>query len=67
MVIVRDRDDEGRKHAAKVAESLEDEAANVRVVEPAEGKDAADHLAAGGRSRSSSRPTPRRIISTGWK
>jgi 5S rRNA maturation endonuclease (ribonuclease M5) len=47
VVIVRDRDDEGRKHAEKVATSLDSIAASVRIVEAAEGKDAADHLGAG--------------------
>ena len=47
VVVVADRDDAGREHAAKIAESLADAAQNVRVVEAVEGKDAADHLAAG--------------------
>ena len=47
VTIVRDRDEEGRKHAAAVAASLAGVANSIRVVEPAEGKDAADHLAAG--------------------
>jgi hypothetical protein len=47
VVIVQDRDDLGREHAAKVVASLAGIAASVRVVEAAEGKDAADHLAAG--------------------
>jgi 5S rRNA maturation endonuclease (ribonuclease M5) len=47
VIVVQDRDEEGHKHAAKVAESLRAVAANVRIVEAAEGKDAADHLAAG--------------------
>jgi hypothetical protein len=47
VVIVQDRDDEGRRHAAKVASSLSGIASSVRIVEAAEGKDAADHLAAG--------------------
>jgi 5S rRNA maturation endonuclease (ribonuclease M5) len=44
VVVVQDKDDEGRKHAAKVAASLASIAASVRIVEAAEGKDAADHL-----------------------
>jgi hypothetical protein len=47
VVIVQDRDEEGRKHAAHVAEQLSGVAASVQIVEAAEGKDAADHLAAG--------------------
>jgi putative DNA primase/helicase len=47
VIVVADRDDTGRVHAEKVAKSLEAVAADVRVMEPAEGKDAADHLAAG--------------------
>lgn len=46
VIIVRDRDDVGTDHAAKVAEALADVAA-VRVCEPFEGKDLTDHLAAG--------------------
>lgn len=46
VVVVADRDDAGRDHArAVVASTLG--VAHVRVVEPREGKDAADHLAAG--------------------
>jgi 5S rRNA maturation endonuclease (ribonuclease M5) len=47
VVIVQDRDDEGRKHADTIVASLEGVAKSVRRVEAAEGKDAADHLAAG--------------------
>lgn len=47
VVIVADKDKPGYAHAAKVVQSLEGCAASVRVVEAAEGKDAADHLAAG--------------------
>lgn len=47
VVVVADKDEPGRKHAAQVAASLEGKAASVRVVEAATGKDAADHLAAG--------------------
>jgi 5S rRNA maturation endonuclease (ribonuclease M5) len=47
VVVVADRDDEGRKHAQTVARSLEGVAASVKVVEPVAGKDASDHLAAG--------------------
>ncbi len=46
--VIADRDDEGRKHAATVAASLREAGvADVEIVEPAEGKDASDHLAAG--------------------
>lgn len=47
VVIVADRDAAGYEHARKVAASLSGVAASVRIVEAAEGKDAADHLAAG--------------------
>ncbi len=47
VIIVADADEPGRKHAADVAASLAGKAAAVAVVEAAEGKDAADHLAAG--------------------
>lgn len=46
-IIVADKDEPGRKHAAHVAELLNGIAATVRVVEAAAGKDAADHIAAG--------------------
>jgi hypothetical protein len=46
VTVVQDRDEPGRKHAAAVYASLHGVAASVRLVEPAEGKDAADHLAA---------------------
>jgi AAA domain len=45
--IVADADKPGRAHARQVAAALEGVAARVRVVEPAEGKDTSDHLAAG--------------------
>jgi 5S rRNA maturation endonuclease (ribonuclease M5) len=47
VVIVRDKDKPGHKHAAQVAELLKGTAASVRIVEAATGKDAADHIAAG--------------------
>jgi len=47
VVIVQDKDEEGRRHAAAVAESLQGVAASVKIVEAVEGKDAADHVAAG--------------------
>jgi 5S rRNA maturation endonuclease (ribonuclease M5) len=47
VVVVADKDDEGRRHAQLVRESLEGVHASVTVVEAREGKDAADHLAAG--------------------
>jgi putative DNA primase/helicase len=50
VTVVADRDQAGRDHAAKVAESLRGVGCSVRVVEPAvnrEHADAADHLAAG--------------------
>jgi putative DNA primase/helicase len=47
VIIVADKDEPGRKHAAHVAASLEGVAATVRVVEARAGKDATDHLQAG--------------------
>ena len=47
VVIVADKDTPGRKHAAQVAGTLFDVAYSVRVAEAVEGKDAADHIAAG--------------------
>jgi hypothetical protein len=46
VMVVADRDEAGRKHAADIAASLEGTALVVTVVEAARGKDAADHLAA---------------------
>lgn len=46
VVVVADQDDAGAAHAADVAASLAQHA-QVRVVAPASGKDAADHVAAG--------------------
>ncbi|WP_275579470.1 DUF3631 domain-containing protein [Mycobacterium riyadhense] len=47
VIVVADKDEPGRKHAAQVAEILHVTAASVRIVEAAAGKDAADHIAAG--------------------
>lgn len=47
VVIVADRDEPGRKHAADVAARLRPLARSVAVAEAAEGKDATDHLSAG--------------------
>jgi 5S rRNA maturation endonuclease (ribonuclease M5) len=47
VIVVADRDEPGRRHAAEVAASLDRKALAVTVVEAADGKDAADHLAAG--------------------
>jgi hypothetical protein len=47
VVIVADDDEPGRHTAATIATLLAGTAADVRVVLPATGKDAADHLAAG--------------------
>lgn len=47
VAIIADADEPGRKHAQEVARSLEGVAAEVKIGEPAVGKDAADHLAAG--------------------
>jgi hypothetical protein len=48
VVVIADRDDPGRAHASRVAASVGAVAGSVKVVEPAEGKDATDHLRAGG-------------------
>lgn len=45
--IVADKDKPGQAHARAVAEALEGVAAAVTIVEPLEGKDAADHIKAG--------------------
>ncbi len=47
VAVVSDADKRGRPHAAEVAASLDGIAAKVTVLEPAEGKDLSDHLAAG--------------------
>jgi 5S rRNA maturation endonuclease (ribonuclease M5) len=47
VVIVADKDRPGRIHARRVADSLEGKADRVVITEAVEGKDAADHLAAG--------------------
>jgi 5S rRNA maturation endonuclease (ribonuclease M5) len=49
VIVVADRDEPGREHAAQVARSVQQTAADVKVVEPAEGNDVSDHLAAGRR------------------
>lgn len=46
-VVVADRDEAGYPHARHVARELEGVARRVVLVEPAEGKDVSDHLAAG--------------------
>ncbi len=47
VIVIADQDDPGRKHARTVAQSLQAVGATVRLTQPAAGKDAADHLAAG--------------------
>jgi hypothetical protein len=47
VVIARDNDPAGHRHARKVADSLRGIASNIKIVEAAEGKDATDHLTAG--------------------
>jgi len=47
VVIIRDQDDPGRDHAENIRRSLTGLAASIEVVDPVEGKDAADHLGAG--------------------
>jgi len=49
VIIIADKDEPGRKHAADVAEQLQGTAGSVKVIEvPGPGKDAADFFAAGG-------------------
>ena len=48
--VIQDRDEPGEKHARQVFDSISailPEGSSIRIVEAAEGKDAADHLAAG--------------------
>jgi len=47
VIVVADRDEPGARHAEAVQASVSGVAASVRVVQAREGKDAADHLAAG--------------------
>lgn len=47
VVVIADRDEPGRRHAAAVAESVKRAGIPVRILEPAKGKDVSDHLAAG--------------------
>jgi putative DNA primase/helicase len=47
VVVVADKDDVGRKHAAQIAASLRHAGLPHRIVEAARGKDISDHLAAG--------------------
>jgi KaiC/GvpD/RAD55 family RecA-like ATPase len=47
VVVIADRDEPGRKHAADVMVRLQGVAASVRVIEPAHGKDVTDWIAAG--------------------
>ncbi|MFI1937711.1 DUF3987 domain-containing protein [Streptomyces purpureus] len=47
VVVIADRDEPGRKHAATVADSVHRAGIPVRVLEPAQGKDVSEHLAAG--------------------
>jgi 5S rRNA maturation endonuclease (ribonuclease M5) len=45
VIIIADRDEAGRRHAAQIGELLAGIAASVQIVEAAAGKDAADHIA----------------------
>lgn len=47
VIVVADRDDNGRKHARAVVKTLDGIALRVEVFEAAVGKDVADHIAAG--------------------
>jgi hypothetical protein len=49
VVVVADRDEDGREHAERVWASVAKTVDELRIVEPAVGNDASDHLAAGGR------------------
>lgn len=46
VIVVRDKDKPGHKHAQQIAEVLDGIATGVTIVEAAAGKDAADHIAA---------------------
>jgi 5S rRNA maturation endonuclease (ribonuclease M5) len=46
VIIVRDRDNAGQHTAKDIAAQLAQHAASIKIVEAAEGKDAADHIAA---------------------
>jgi 5S rRNA maturation endonuclease (ribonuclease M5) len=46
-IVIADRDDVGRAHVKEIAESLKGIAREVKVLEPAAGKDVSDHIAAG--------------------
>lgn len=47
VTIIADTDDAGRKHATDVAARLKAVAASIRIIEPGDGKDAADWVASG--------------------
>jgi hypothetical protein len=47
VIVIRDRDDAGRAHADAVLDSLRSAGVDAGLAEPATGKDAHDHLAAG--------------------
>jgi 5S rRNA maturation endonuclease (ribonuclease M5) len=47
VVVIRDKDEAGHRHAEQVIASLRDTAAHITLVEAREGKDATDHLAGG--------------------
>ena len=47
VIVVRDNDEAGRRHAAEVVASLRGVAVDLALAEPAVGKDVSDHLAAG--------------------
>ena len=47
VTIIADKDEPGRKHATQIAQLLNGVAKSIRVVEAKEGKDVADHVAAG--------------------
>ena len=66
VAIIADADEPGRKHAQEVARSLEGVAAEVKIGEPAVGKDAADHLAAARASGTSCRGKAARRWARCW-
>jgi 5S rRNA maturation endonuclease (ribonuclease M5) len=47
VIVIADRDEPGRRHAQQVADSVRRAGIPVRVLQPAQGKDISDHLAAG--------------------
>lgn len=59
VTIVADKDEDGRGHATAILAALRAADADVRIVEAAHGKDAADHFAGGGNLATFVETTPR--------